>query len=422
MDLIDAIENYSEYKSQPNNQQNWFEHEFQHNKLSLNDIVSFSSSAQPVLEENQPAALSFFLDYQQFFEDNPKLRRDYYLSYFRAKKKCFDFALNLGKDKCAYWNDHIIEWVRVCYNAANDKEIDFFLRQESIEQEYEIRRAIFCDDKKTNLREEFKQRLAPYLESLAEWFLKRYDLVTAYKIINKIAWSKSSERKGLSYKIPWILLIISFLLFADFFMWYFDKSNLIIWDSIHLIKIKDVSFFVCIESLVCFMILALLMFFLIDFTSNRKTTLYFKLLIPRLLGGIFIGYFPILIGEEVWTFVKEINAFETFFIVILSSGFSLYYLFTELNNVVKDIHAAFFRSVRIWLIGLIESFIVGIVIQDLFARAFFNTLEDYSLQVSNGLLGGNIYPKVLLIYFPLALFIGIFVQLIWEDKPITHPL
>ena len=164
---------------------------------------------------------------------------------------------------------------------------------------------------------------------------------------------------------------------------------------------------------------------LIDFKSKRKTTLYFKLLIPRLLGGIFIGYFPILIGEEVWSFVKEVNAFEGFFIVILSSVFCLYYLFTELNNVVKDIRVASFRSMRIWLIGLIESFIIGIFIQDLFARAFVNTLETnyYGLMMPpHGLLGGKIYPKVLLIYFPLALFIGVFVQLIWEDKPITHPL
>jgi len=33
-----------------------------------------------------------------------------------------------------------------------------------------------------------------------------------------------------------------------------------------------------------------------------------------------------------------------------------------------------------------------------------------------------VYPSVLLTYFPLALFIGVFVQILWEDKPITEQL
>ena len=425
MKLIRAIRDYSKYVSQPNNNKNWFEHKFEDKQLTIDEIRSFSSSSQPILEENQPIALSFFWDYQQFFENHPELRRDYYLSYYKAKQQCFNYALNLGKD----WEIHVIEWLRVCYNASNDKEIEFFLKQSQINPENEIKRAIFYDDKQTNMREEFQERLAPhylhYLETLSDWFLKRYDLLTALKIINKVAWNKGKEKHASPNKFPWVLLLISLVLFSIFFTRNFNESELLIWTNRDFIPIKNWSFFVYIESLGGIIILTLLMFFLIDFKSKRKTTLYFKLLIPRLLGGIFIGYFPILIGEEVWSFVKEVNAFEGFFIVILSSVFCLYYLFTELNNVVKDIRVASFRSMRIWLIGLIESFIIGIFIQDLFARAFVNTLETnyYGLMMPpHGLLGGKIYPKVLLIYFPLALFIGVFVQLIWEDKPITHPL
>jgi len=426
MMLTRAIRDYSKYKSQPNNNVNWFEIMFQTNQLSINTIKEFPLSQQEVLKENQDTALSFFWEYQQFIEDHPDLQRYYYISYYKAKQQCFDYALNLGKNKCIDWEFHIVEWLRVCYNASNDKEIEFFLKQSQINPENEIKRTIFYDDKQANVREDFKEELAHlYFEPLLDWFLKRYDLLTALKIlkiIRRLTWNKDKEKNGSSDIFPWKLSIFSFILFSCFYFLHFNKSDLLIWTNKEFIPFKDWSFFVYVESLVCIITIVLFMFFLIDFISKRKTTLYFKLLIPRLLGGIFIGYFPILIGEEVWSFVKEVNAFEGFFIVILSSVFCLYYLFTELNNVVKDIRVAFFRSIRIWLIGLIESFLIGIFIQDLFARAFVKTLTNYSLIMPNGLLGGNIYPKVLLIYFPLALFIGIFVQLIWEDKPITHPL
>jgi lipopolysaccharide export LptBFGC system permease protein LptF len=35
---------------------------------------------------------------------------------------------------------------------------------------------------------------------------------------------------------------------------------------------------------------------------------------------------------------------------------------------------------------------------------------------------GYIFPKVILLYAPLALFLGILVQLIWEEKTVTQPL
>ncbi|MBW1992279.1 MAG: hypothetical protein JRI59_09225, partial [Deltaproteobacteria bacterium] len=37
-------------------------------------------------------------------------------------------------------------------------------------------------------------------------------------------------------------------------------------------------------------------------------------------------------------------------------------------------------------------------------------------------LVGEIPVEMLLLFAPLALLIGIFVQLIWEEKPVTEPL
>lgn len=196
-----------------------------------------------------------------------------------------------------------------------------------------------------------------------------------------------------------------------------------IWDISNCF-LTECGYFNIIELISALIGFIFLCFLLIDFKFYTNFTLYFKLLIPRLIGGILIGYLPILMSSDLWKFVKHINDFEGFFIILISSVFCFYYLFTEIKNVVDDTRTAFFRSMRIWLIGLLESFLFGVVIMDLFARAFvksFDKLDKLGEPIS-GLLGGQIYPKVLIIYFPLALFIGIFVQLIWEDKPITHSL
>ena len=37
-------------------------------------------------------------------------------------------------------------------------------------------------------------------------------------------------------------------------------------------------------------------------------------------------------------------------------------------------------------------------------------------------IADNIYPEIILSQAPLAMFIGIFINLLWEDKALTEPL
>ncbi len=85
----------------------------------------------------------------------------------------------------------------------------------------------------------------------------------------------------------------------------------------------------------------------------------------------------------------------------------------------------FKRSLNIFSKGVLYSFSVGIIILDFLNAHFINNMKDTdvfkNLHLHAGIIG-IIDPKVLLVFFPLALLIGIFVQIIREDKPITEPL
>ena len=172
-------------------------------------------------------------------------------------------------------------------------------------------------------------------------------------------------------------------------------------------------------------------------------------MIPRLLGGIIVGYLPLLMTGEMWQFCMNITWLEFLQIIIASLLACWIYLYVEVNNAIRDKDEAFKRANSVLLLGCIESLIVGLVFCSLFGpilieKAVFPkqsidlTQKSFLLHLPKeihapilfGLLNALgvkdsvhfVYPPVILLYFPLALFIGIFVQILWEDKPITEPL
>ncbi|GAX62157.1 integral membrane protein [Candidatus Scalindua japonica] len=105
-------------------------------------------------------------------------------------------------------------------------------------------------------------------------------------------------------------------------------------------------------------------------------------------------------------------------------GFSFIYLWHEVNNKIENSNVAFKRVCKIYLRGIIYAIITGTIILDLVYGTFYRSLHGINQDCNNIYMGviGVINPKVLLVFFPLALLIGIFVQIIWEDKSITQPL
>lgn len=423
MDIIEALNKFKLdndwiYKVNPDNIY----------KLPFIDITTLPA-------DRSKEALSFFNKFIEVFE-RKDYKSKYPFSYYHSFFVCKQLSLYLGKTNLGeVWDYHLLRWFRICYRSINDADIKFYFQYNGIDPEEEMRTVVF--DKDNSLRKEIKNNIKNnidakvrwyfYIMKVVDWFLARYDLKNAAKLICHLSINKSMPPNRAKIEIPYIFIIITLIVLSIFFFSQFSIENLFIFQkrSIEeLFRYFTVNWFVLIiECLTIIMFIIFLIFLLIDLLCKRDFSLYFKLLIPRLLAGTLIGYLPILIGSELWLFIQNINAFEGFIIVITTTGFCFYYLFSEVKNVVIDTRLALMRGLRIFLIGLLESFTLGLIILDLFARAFVHSFEnDFELEFVYGLFGGQIYPKILIILFPLALFIGIFVQIIWEDKPITHPL
>jgi len=344
-----------------------------------------------------------------------------------------------------------LNWLKICVNTestdAEAKDASFYFALRGVDREEDVRRIIWGHPtKKSGKRKEMdsffkgdtpedekegERRGLIYLEFLATWFLKRYDLRTAGKIICRIC--SHPHKSTYNHPIPrvsFILLTLVTVFFVVRLIW--NTDPLIFgfdWKSFkeidHLSTLRHIAIFsggfnlLQIFELLPFCVAGFIFVcWGLDFTHSTKFSLWFKMLIPRMLSGIIVGYMPLLFSKDTWEFALKVNRLEGAAIVLSALLFSLYYLFTEIQNVVQNTKTACYRGLRIWLIGLGESFMLGIIAQDLLARPFIGNQGGTIM----GLLGGLIYPKILLLFTPLALLIGIFVQVIWEDKPITHPL
>jgi len=412
MELDDALEDYSFDRI------TWF------SKQKHIELFELPISNNTIVGKNYAIALDFFSDYQNFWESNLLIQK-YPHSYYKAKQKCCELAILIGENKCNRWKEYIIEWLRLCYRSNSDSNIKFFFRKYDIDTEDEIKKILFTETNLT-LKKSFKDNFfIPYLEQLLDWFLLRYDLITSIKLshyLSKIRSKKSGFKSFPMYLFLASIFILFFFIELNFNLFFYnnDFQKLTSYFSNEGLQVKAL---VSIELLASLLLIILVGFVGVDIFFRRNYSIYFKLLIPRLLAGILIGYLPLLFAGEIWNTIEKIDVFSGFIIIISSLLFCFYYLFNEVKNILSDSRIAFTRALRIFLIGILESFSLGIIILDLIAKPFIESLDNkLELHFIYGLFGGHIYPKILLIFFPLALFIGIFVQIIWEDKPITHPL
>ena len=163
--------------------------------------------------------------------------------------------------------------------------------------------------------------------------------------------------------------------------------------------------------------------------SGKEQTQVFM---PRIVGGIIVGYFALL-GEEMWfgLYQKTLHGQFNWIIflgrIIIPLAAIYIYLLIEMSN-VKGIEDIKIKALRILGRGYAYSLMVGVIFSDIFGKTFIdivfhrlssiNGLNEFSAVHFKGIFG-NIYPEPILLLSPLALFIGVFIQLLWEDKAVT---
>ena len=172
----------------------------------------------------------------------------------------------------------------------------------------------------------------------------------------------------------------------------------------------------------------------------RRDLSFFHASAPRIAAGIIVGYLPIFFIDEIWGFVAR--PFAVLAVVSALLAFmTLLYIYTEVERRLGDRDLAFTRAGQIFLLGLVQALGTGLVITGLTGGYMASrnwSGADGSLPVE--LLRDTLPPVVghlpavvgidPFLTFPSALFamaffsffIGTFLQLLWEDIPITEPL
>lgn len=180
-------------------------------------------------------------------------------------------------------------------------------------------------------------------------------------------------------------------------------------------------------------------FFGYRFCWKRDLT-FFRASVPRIAAGIIVGYLPIFFIDEIWDLAAR--SWLTLFCIALLLGFTtLLYLYVEVQRRLGATDQAFARARQIFLLGVLQSFGIGLILTGLIGR--FMVLRNWSPQHGAesiealrahlppfvgqlpevvGIDPFYAFPSAIFVMTFMSFFIGTFLQLMWEDIPITEPL
>ena len=330
-------------------------------------------------------------------------------------------------------------WLRICYDTQEKNAAHFFDFFQLSRQE-EMRQVVFDRDGK--VREFFHSPHFPghvYLDKLATWFVARYDLDAAFVVHDifttgqtphKQLWSIGAGPWQRLLHLPalWLTIISTGMLLLG--QWDFLSGPCVGWGAtlappegrtFTFLPYQVASLLFCLFGMYCLL-------------YRGWYNQLFRML-PRLFGGILAGYIPLLSSEELWKWLLSLPKPSALSIWLLALIFSLVYLYAEARTKLLSDYAVshalrrdvIIRSVQVYLIGLAEAYVIGVVLCEVWGATVVNGLLKTVPTIMPEVYGikgwlGVLVPKVIVLYAPLALSLGILVQLFWEEKTVTQPL
>jgi len=270
------------------------------------------------------------------------------------------------------------------------------------------------------------------LGKLERWFLRIYDIQHSSAIIHHAATLTAGGPSvdgdhALTWHTPRVLTGVLGLLVGPFVaaVFWYDRAPMF--------------FDLLCSAEVVFVNAAAMWFLLYRFCWKRDLS-FFHASVPRIGAGIIVGYLPVFLIDEVWDLAHRPNASVD--IVVLMLGLvTLLYVYVEIARRIPDTTLAFARARTLFLLGVVEAFAVGIMMTGLVGpfmvdRNWSPVTGHVPLEVLRAsmppMLGelphivgiGPFYafPSAVLLMTFLSFFIGIFLQLMWEELPITEPL
>ncbi len=199
-------------------------------------------------------------------------------------------------------------------------------------------------------------------------------------------------------------------------------------------------FFDVVASAEILVVNGLAFWFLIYRFCWKKDLTFFHAAVPRIGAGIIVGYLPVFLIDEVWDLARR-PWFPLGAIIVLLGFTTLLYLYVEVRHRIGDTQQAFARARGIFLLGLVEAAGFGLIVTSLLGPFMVvRNWHDAGTQLPMPLLRESmppfvgelprilgvepflLFPTAVLLMSFLSFFIGTFLQLLWEDLPMTEPL
>lgn len=166
-----------------------------------------------------------------------------------------------------------------------------------------------------------------------------------------------------------------------------------------------------------------------EFKMKSKKWLYSQLLLPRLLGAAVVGLLPLLLNDLSWQVGIQINPISYILLASLTYVGSFVYAFIEVYNTVKfvpgrSVAYALGASWRIFLIAFSETLFIVTITSTLLLPMVSQHLAGDVFGIYNSIFGLSFGFSIfqILLWTGIALFIGSFVQLLWQERQITDPI
>lgn len=268
------------------------------------------------------------------------------------------------------------------------------------------------------------------LGKLEAWFLRQYDIHHGAVVIrhaHHLARGEDDAERMLSRQRPRNHLLALAALVAPFAagaMFYERAPRLFDWVAgLEVLGVLGVTFW----------------FMIWRFWWQRDLT-FFHASVPRIQAGIIVGYLPVFLLDEVWDLAR--GSWYPLVAVMALLGFTtLLYLYVEVRGRIGDSSEAFARAQGLFLLGLLEAFAVGLVVTSLLGpfmatRNWSPTDDVLPMDVLRATVPPSVgelppilgvaplfaFPTAVILFSFLSFFIGTFIQLLWEELPITEPL
>ena len=165
-----------------------------------------------------------------------------------------------------------------------------------------------------------------------------------------------------------------------------------------------------------FVICPLLTLILKNFDS--KLVPYFAL--PRVVGGIFVGYLAVMLESGTIDLVNAVWAGGGWLVILLWAFVSLLgisYLYQDVKPLVRNPGIAIQRALTVFFSALLISVFIGLAVVSWMTAAYHipSNVEIYAVDCFLGLFG-LVNFKLFVIFVPLALLTGLLTQFLFEDQ------